>query len=102
MAIAVESNLVNVDVVVTDQDGNILTGLKKENFRILDDGQPQQVTNFAPTEAPITMVILMEFSDIAISGVSGTKRETGRMDFLQHLNAEGLGGVQDIRHENGR
>src|ERR1700738_1276526 len=61
VAIAVESNLVHVDAVVTEEDGNILTGLKKENFRILDEGQPQQITNFSPTDAPVTIVILMEF-----------------------------------------
>ena len=47
----VESNLVNVDVVVTDQDGDVLTGLNKNNFRISDDGPPQQITNFAPTRS---------------------------------------------------
>ncbi len=61
-SISVESNVVNIDAVVTDQDGNIVTGLKKENFRILDDGQRQQVANFAPTDAVITIVMLMEFS----------------------------------------
>src|ERR1700749_2287406 len=45
VAIAVESNVVNIDAVVTDHDGNIVAGLKKENFRILDEGQPQQGTN---------------------------------------------------------
>jgi VWFA-related protein len=62
VAIAVQSNIVNVDAVVTDQDGNIVTGLKKENFRILDEGQRQQISNFAPTDATITIVMLMEFS----------------------------------------
>jgi VWFA-related protein len=61
-SISVESNLVNVDAVVTNQDGDVLSGLTKENFRITDNGQPQQITNFAPSEAPITMVILMEYS----------------------------------------
>ena len=64
IAISVQSNIVNVDAVVTDQDGNIVTGLKKENFRILDEGQRQQISNFAPTDAPITIVMLMEFSKI--------------------------------------
>jgi VWFA-related protein len=64
VAISVQSNLVTVDCVVTDQDGNIVNGLKRENFRILDDGNRQQITNFAPTEAPITIVLLMEFSKI--------------------------------------
>src|SRR4029077_10975978 len=62
--ISVEAPVVNVDLVVTDQEGNILTGLKKENFRIQEDGQVQTITNFAPTDAPITIVMLMEFSGI--------------------------------------
>jgi VWFA-related protein len=61
-AIAVQSNLVNIDAVVTDQDGNIVSGLKRENFKITDNGVEQQVTNFAPTEAPIMIVMLVEFS----------------------------------------
>jgi VWFA-related protein len=62
VSISVQSNLVNVDAVVTDQDGNLVTGLKRQNFRILDEGQPQQVTNFSPSDAPITVVILLEYS----------------------------------------
>ncbi len=84
--ISVESNLVNIDAVVTDQDGNILTGLKKENFRVLDDGQPQQITNFAPTEAPITIVILMEFSHRFYGGVFSYYAKYWAYDFLNHLN----------------
>lgn len=61
-AISVTVPVVNVDVVVTDNNGNFLTGLKKENFRITEDGTTQQVSNFATSEAPITMVLLLEFS----------------------------------------
>jgi len=64
VAITVDVPVVQVDVVVTDNRGNYITGLKKENFRILEDKVPQQVTNFAPTEAPITIVMLMEFSKL--------------------------------------
>lgn len=60
--ITVQSNLVNIDAVVTDQDGNIVTGLKRENFKVTDNGVEQQVTNFSPSEAPIMVVILMEHS----------------------------------------
>ncbi len=56
------TNLVNVDAVVTDDDGNFLRDLKKENFRILEDGKPQIITNFTPSgEAPITIVMLLQF-----------------------------------------
>src|SRR6266403_2343110 len=60
--IAVDVPIVTLDVVATTQRGDIIPGLKKENFRILDDGVPQTITNFSPTEAPITMVVLMQFS----------------------------------------
>lgn len=64
VAISVDVPVVQVDVVVTDNRGNYITGLKKENFRILEDKVVQQVTNFQPTEAPITIVVLMEFSNL--------------------------------------
>jgi VWFA-related protein len=63
-AISTTVPLVNVDVVVTDNDGNYLNNLKKENFRILEDGAPQTITNFGTTDAPITVVLLIEFSQI--------------------------------------
>jgi VWFA-related protein len=62
LSIAVEVPVVTLDVVAATQNGDIIPGLKKENFRVLEDGQPQQITNFAPTDAPITMVVLLEFS----------------------------------------
>lgn len=51
-----------MDVVATTNHGDIITGLKRENFRLFEDGVPQTVTNFGPTDAPITMVVVMEFS----------------------------------------
>lgn len=62
VSISVEVPVVTLDVVATTQHGDILTGLKKENFRVLDNGVPQTITSFAPTDAPITMVVLMQFS----------------------------------------
>ena len=62
MSISVEVPVVTLDVVAATQNGDIIPGLKKENFRILEDGQPQTITSFGPTDAPITMVVLMEFS----------------------------------------
>ena len=84
VAISVRSTLVNVDAVVTDHDGNLVTGLKQDNFRILDDGQPQQITNFSPTDAPITIVMLVEFS-AAMGGYFGYKAQYWADGFLQQL-----------------
>ena len=62
VTIAVDVPVVTLDVIATTKNGDILTGLRKENFRVFDDGAPQTITNFSPTDAPITMVVLMEFS----------------------------------------
>jgi VWFA-related protein len=64
-AISVETALVSLDVLVTDEDGLVLGGLKKENFRVLDEGKAQTITHFEPTGAPITIVMLMEYSGSA-------------------------------------
>ncbi len=61
--LSTQSNLVNLDVLVTDQDGDPITGLQKVNFKVLDDGVPQTVTNFSTAEAPITVTMLIQFSN---------------------------------------
>lgn len=57
------TNLVNVDVLVTDNDGDPITNLQKVNFKLTDDGVPQAVTNFAAVKAPITVCMVVEFSN---------------------------------------
>ena len=61
-SIRVDVPVVNVDVLVTTKDGQMIPGLKKENFKILEDGQQQQISTFNQTEAPITAVLLIEFA----------------------------------------
>ncbi len=61
-SITVSVPLVNLDVLVTSKDGQTIPGLKKENFKILEDGTPQQIASFNQTEAPITAVLLIEFA----------------------------------------
>ena len=57
--------LVNVDVLVTTKDGQFIPGLKKENFRISEDGVPQTVSKFSVSETPVTAVLLVEFASIS-------------------------------------
>jgi VWFA-related protein len=44
---------VEVDVVVTDRQGNLVRDLKKEDFQVLEDGKAQAVTNFTLVDIPI-------------------------------------------------
>ena len=61
-SIKVDVPLVNLDVLVTTKDGQFIPGLKKENFRIFEDGRPQPISNFNQSAAPITAVMLIEYA----------------------------------------
>ncbi|MET0645019.1 MAG: VWA domain-containing protein [Pyrinomonadaceae bacterium] len=55
--VRITTSLVQTDVVVTDRDGRQVTDLKAEDFEILENGKPQNITNFsyvsaAPAAAP--------------------------------------------------
>jgi VWFA-related protein len=62
-SLSIDVDLVTLDVVVTDKNGNPISGLVKEDFTLFEEGVEQTVTNFAPTDAPLTVVIVVEFGD---------------------------------------
>ncbi|HEX8847273.1 MAG TPA: VWA domain-containing protein [Pyrinomonadaceae bacterium] len=45
--VRITTNLVQVDAVVTDKDGNQVTDLTVDDFEVLEDGDRQQITNFS-------------------------------------------------------
>jgi VWFA-related protein len=57
------TNLVNVDVMVLDKEGNPIPTLKRTNFKLYDDGVPQTISNFGTVEAPMTTCMVVEFSN---------------------------------------
>lgn len=61
--ISTSTNLVNVDVMITDKDGNPIPSLAQKNFKLFDDGVPQTISNFGTAEAPMTICLLIEFSN---------------------------------------
>ena len=61
-SIHVDVPLVTVPVMVTTKDGQFIPNLKKENFRIFEDGQAQNINDFKVEDAPITAVLLVEFA----------------------------------------
>ncbi len=61
-SIKVDVPLVNLDVLVTTKEGQFVPNLKKENFRIYEDGAPQAIANFNQSAAPITAVLLVEYA----------------------------------------
>jgi Ca-activated chloride channel family protein len=60
--VRVDTQLVSVPAVVTDHTGRPLINLRAENFILYEDGHPQQISNFATTEAPFEVVLLLDTS----------------------------------------
>ena len=59
----VEANIVNVDAVVYNKkSGQIISGLKKENFAIFENGVKQDLSNFSTPDSPITVSLVVEYS----------------------------------------
>ncbi|MBC8031584.1 MAG: VWA domain-containing protein [Pyrinomonadaceae bacterium] len=65
--ITISTQVVNVDAVVYHKkSGQVVTGLKKENFAIfIDNGVKQTITNFSTPEAPITAALVVEYSKLS-------------------------------------
>ncbi len=60
--IRTDTQLVSVPAFVTDSAGHPLSGLKPENFRIIEDGQPQTISNFGTAETPFEIALLLDTS----------------------------------------
>jgi VWFA-related protein len=60
--VRVDTQLVSVPAVVTDGAGHPLSGLRPENFRLIEDGQPQTIANFGTTETPFEIALLLDTS----------------------------------------
>ncbi len=62
-SIHVDVPVVTMDVSVTTKDGQAIPNLHQQNFKILEDGVEQKITNFRQSQdAPITAVLLIEFA----------------------------------------
>jgi Ca-activated chloride channel homolog len=51
---------VNVGVVVTDEKGKFVEGLRRDAFHVFDNGAEQPITEFAPIEEPGQVLLLVE------------------------------------------
>ncbi len=63
-AVRIAVQQIRVDVTVRDKKGNLITGLQQGNFEIYEDKVLQEITFFEPIEAPMTAVLVTEYSKV--------------------------------------
>lgn len=56
-----QATTVSVDVSVLDDKGHFIPKIPQGNFRVSEDGVPQQITSFSLGEAPISICMVIEF-----------------------------------------
>jgi Ca-activated chloride channel homolog len=54
--------LINVAATVTDSRGRFVSGLRKDDFVVYEDGQPQTVTHFSNERVPVSLGIALDTS----------------------------------------
>lgn len=60
--INVDIDLVTLTLTVTDYYSRYVTGLTKDNFKVYDEGEEQEITFFSDTDAPVSIGILFDVS----------------------------------------
>ena len=60
--ISVETTLVVLPVRVTGADGDFVSGLAEEQFRVHEDGKPQPISLFRQEDTPVTVGLVVDHS----------------------------------------
>lgn len=55
-------NLISVSVTVTDEHGRFVPGLQASDFRVLEDGAEQRITQFESERVPVSLGIALDTS----------------------------------------
>ena len=66
----VNTNLVLVNVVARDKQGNLIRGMTKDDFQLLEDGKPQTIADFGFED--VDAIALESQNAPTVSGVAGT------------------------------
>lgn len=61
--IKIDTDLVTVPVIASSRTGNYIADLKKEEFKVSEDGVPQQIAFFAAVSVPFHLVLMLDTSD---------------------------------------
>ncbi len=92
--VRVNADLVVVNATVLDKNGKFISGLKRTDFQIFEDGTEQKVASFTAEETPFAAAILLD-----TSGSMDTRLTLGRsaaIRFLDGLRDEDVAAVYNF------
>src|SRR5215471_1040486 len=74
--IAVDVDVVLIPTTVTNDRGQYVGGLEKDNFKIFEDRVEQKVTYFSTEEAPMSLGIVLDASG-SMNQIAASARRNG-------------------------
>jgi VWFA-related protein len=77
-SIRVETQLVLINVTVTDPMNRFVTGLEREHFRLFEDKTEQEISQFSSEDAPLSVGLVFD-----ASGSMGSKLQKSRQAAAQ-------------------
>ena len=84
--ISVDSDLVVLNALITDTNGRVVSGLRKELFSVFENGVAQPISLFSPEETPFAAVILIDTSGSMEQSVSLAR--SAAIKFLDGLRVD--------------
>ena len=63
LSVRVSTNLVVVPAVVKTRQGGYVPNLRREDFRIYEDGVEQEISHFENSDQPFTVTLMLDISD---------------------------------------
>jgi VWFA-related protein len=61
--VKIDTNLVTVPVIASSRSGKYIADLQKEEFKLSEDGVPQEIAFLATVNAPFHVVLMLDTSD---------------------------------------
>ena len=61
--IIVGTNLITLNVIVTDSKGRYVSGLERDKFEIYDDKVKQEIAHFSANDSPVSLGIVCEIHE---------------------------------------
>lgn len=95
--VRVNTDLVVVNVTVTDASGKYARGLRRADFKLMEDGKEQTLSSFSAEETPFAAVVLLDFSGSMENRVSLAR--SAAIHFLDGLREEDVAAVYSFDSE---
>jgi Ca-activated chloride channel family protein len=93
----VNTDLVVVNVTVTDASGKYARGLRRADFKLMEDGKDQVISGFSAEETPFAAVVLLDFSGSMENRMSLAR--SAAIHFLDGLRDEDVAAVYSFDSE---